>query len=164
MPKFSTRYSLRTLLFVAVVTALAIAIGLPVYRRSLSPLLTDARSVIVKSNTRFPVVSTRTYYSGPDRDRARILLMHRRTKAVPEKNWGPHWNAGMSLADAPMDKCVVDGHRIYPSDDERLIVIFASDDESPVMSRVPYGAYARIPWDDTDLLWDTFAKPGQSGG
>ena len=164
MQAHTPRFSIRALFFVTTVAGLLIAVSIPAYRRASSPLLTDTRSLIVKSNTRFPVVSTRTYFSGANSDRARIVLLHRRTTPVPDQDWGPQWIPTKSFANAPFDKCIVDGQRIYPMDDATLTVVFASDNESPTTIWVPYATYEKIPWNDTDALWSTFVKRDENGG
>jgi len=45
------------------------------------------------------------------------------------------------------------GQHTYPHSDADLTVIYASDDDDPRVTTVPYSTYALIPKDDTISMW-----------
>jgi hypothetical protein len=151
------RFSTRLAFVVTATTAIVLAIAVPAYRRSTSPALTDRRGVIRQSNTIFPVVSMRVFASGPNSDRARILILYRRTTKPVNDAWEPKWLES-GHAESGGITCLVNGYRIYPPDDSKLTVIYATDDDSPRNIRIEYDRYAELPWDDTALMWNRLVE------
>ena len=162
LPRTSQRRVTRSILFCTTVAAVLVILAVPAYTRAVAPELTDQRSVTVRSNTTFPVVSMRVFLSGANRDRARILFLHRRTKDA-EGNWFPDWfepeqtEDGVRIRHSP-PTCVLNGHRLYPRDDSNLTVVHASDEDAPTTISVPYSKYAMLPWNDTTALWKTLVN------
>lgn len=150
------------LLLVTTAIAVLVIFAVPAYTRAVSPKLTDERGVAVHSNTRFPAVSMRVFLSGANRDRARILFLHRRTKAT-DGHWFPDWfepeqtDAGTPVRHSPVT-CVLNGRRLYPRDDSNVLVVYASDEDAPATISVPYSQYAALTWNDTGNLWKALVE------
>ena len=159
MTKIVKRFSVRSLLLAVVAVAISLALLVPAYQRATAPVLTDRRGKTVISNTTFPVVSMRVFLSGDPSDRARILLLHRRTKEVPSKQWLPNWFEPKQTADGlPIlgdvpRYLMINGASLYPRPDSSIAVVYASDNDAPDTIWVPYSKYSVLPCDDTNALW-----------
>ena len=164
MIKFPKRFSINALLLGVAALAVFIAVALPLYRRSAAPVLTDRRGKTIRSNTIFPVVSMRVFVSGENADRGRILLLHRRTKEVPNEKWLPNWfepkqtDRGIPILGDINRSLVINGERLYPRADSSIAVVYASDEDAPIITWVPYSEYSALPPDDTAMLWQNLVE------
>ena len=88
-------------------------------------------------------------------DQVRILLLHRQTRYFEDiPDWlEPHKTSdGIILRGYSVNQAV-NAWETYPHSDADLTVVYASDDDDPRVTTVPYSTYALIPKNDTISMW-----------
>jgi hypothetical protein len=112
----------------------------------------------------------KTFFSGSPSDRARILLLHRRTKAVPSEKWLPDWfepkqtTDGIPIYGNIPRSLMINGESLYPRTGSSIAVVYASDNDAPLVTWVPYSEYSVLPWNDTTILWRKLVDNAEQTG
>jgi len=151
------KFSIRFLLFAVFLIACSLAIVIPAYRYVTIPDLSIQRSYHVSSTTNFPVVSMNEV-AAHGSDQVRILMLYCETKERDDINYCPDWFEPHKTSDGRIlrgnsVKQAVNAWETYPHSDADLTVVYASDDDDPRVTTVPYSTYALIPKKDTISMW-----------
>ena len=151
------KFSVRSLLLAVLLFACLLAIAIPAYRYVTIPDLYIQRGYKVSSTTNFPVVSMNEVAAHAS-DQVRILLLYCETKQRDDINYYPDWFEPHKTSDGRILRGnsvnqAVNAWVTYPHSDADLTVVYASDDDDPRVTTVPYSTYALIPKKDTISMW-----------